>query len=130
MKYAPEGDYSAPLCLARAAFSIADATCDWFECERTKFGLHNLKLSATNGRNALPHGEFIKGDGILTEWWLSNGAPLKALLADSAVLRSRGGRSQNGQCVYFSHEQGLITEEHAAHRDKDGRVRKCPVVAL
>ena len=115
----------APRALARAAFGMVEANCEWFECERVKFGLDSLKHVPAG--HADRHGEFITADGILAEWWLAQGAVFEALLADSAELRVRSGHSQNDACVYPAYEEGLITKEHVNHRDAHGRVRICPI---
>jgi hypothetical protein len=82
--------WMAPRALARAAFSIERASCDWLRC--------------VQGKVVSPAAR----EGLLSEWWLSHGASFEALLTEPEQ-----NRSHNNVCVFGAQNRGLVQPEHA-----------------
>ena len=106
----------APRALARAAFNMSEATCDWLACvqaKATSFARVQLqqhtggKMNSTRTPLGDPLSHFLT-DGILSEWWLSHRVPFEALQATR-------GTTHNSYCVHDSQEFGLVTPSTPRH---------------
>jgi lysophospholipase L1-like esterase len=120
----------APRPLARAAFSIANASCEWLRCVQSKVPPRALSprgggSPSQNGRGdgewdqfrwrgSLPWHHALT-DGLLTEWWLTHGAPFAALITDPTSHLQSGGTTHNDVCVYASENQGVVGLGHRGH---------------
>jgi hypothetical protein len=99
------------VCLRGLSCARARAQCV-YEKQPSAYHAALARLANTSNHSGWPAEwpllSHLQTDGILSEWWLSHGAPFEAL------MHTRGS-TNNGVCVSYSQEDGVIFPSHPRH---------------